>query len=323
MKIYKIAKELNMKIYKIAQNYDIVLPGQDFFNPNPDFLIFLKQLVGGKLVIECGAGNGLLTKKMEEVGINVLPIDLFKRDSGFISIKEDATKFKYPKNGIALIARPSRGDWIHDTILQALNTVNFVLYIGIDSHLEDDVQSLDSLYPNIMNVEKIYDNAGKDEEKVFKISKKQEVTAGDKYYLVKYQSARNIYDISWFEDGGNKWINFNGGWSPKSNTNVILEEQIASDMRELDWKKTSLYKPNSDSGWLDRNGKFTGCDSRMHDLIADLILNQSVAELENQGWVRIYGKDSWVLPSGRLNIRLSPAQRNYLSSHGHHISDDD
>lgn len=313
---------------KSAYDPTTILPNQDFFNPKPDFLKFLKQLVGSKVVVECGAGNGLLTKKMKENNINVLPIDLFERDSDFIAIKQDATTFKYPKNSVALIARPNRGDWIHSTILQAIFNVSFVVYIGLPEHIDEDVFELSSLYHNVLQVAEIYKNAGEDGEIVFKISKKDtkpinNENTGTKYSLVKYQAARDLFFTSWFEDDGNKWISFSGGWIPKSPKDTVLEEQFANNVHELDWKKTTIYKPDSDAGWLGRDGTFVGCDSRQHDLVADLILNKSVQELEETGWVRIYNKNEWTLSPGQPQIRLTPEQKNYLSFHGYKVEDAD
>ena len=328
-----------MKIIKISKNIreypkypkDIVLPGQDFFKPNPDFLKFLKQLVGSKTIVECGAGNGLLTKKMKEIHINVLPIDLFNRDSNFISLKQDATTFKYTKNSIVLIARPNRGEWIHNTMLQAIKTSSLIIYIGLPTHLSEDVFEFANLYPNIVQFTEIYKNAGEDGEVCFKISNKEnksismghESNTGTKYYLVKYQAARDLFFTSWFEDGGDKWLSYTGSYMPKSLEDTVLEEQSTNDIHDLDWKKTTIYKPNSNAGWLGRDGTFIGCDSQEHDLVADLILNKSVAELEKTGWVRIYDKDNWSLSPDQPHLRLSPEQRNYLSFHGHHITDND
>jgi len=325
----KQCHKLNWYKKSAYNNYDAILPNQDFFNPKPDFLKFLKQLVGSKVVVECGAGNGLLTKKMKEININVLPIDLFDRDSDFLAVKQDATTFKYPKNGIALIARPNRGNWIHDTILQAIYSDSFVVYIGLPEHLDEDVHELATSHPNVLQVAEIYKNAGEDGEVAFKISKKgdkstnDEANTGTKHFLVKYQAARDLFFTSWFEDGGNKWIGFSGGWVPKSPKDTVLEEQFANDIHELDWKKTTIYKPDSRAGWLGRDGTFIGCDSQDHDLVADLILNKSVHELEKTGWVRIYDENSWVLSPDQPNLRLTPEQKNYLSFHGHKVSDTD
>lgn len=138
------------------------------------------------------------------------------------------------------------------------------------------------------------------------------------YYLVKYEAAKDLFLTSWYEDGGNKWITFSGGWNPKSDKNTVLETQEAKDIHELDWKKTSIYRPDMRCGWLSREGTFYGCGSQDHDLIADLILNKSVGELEKEGWVRIWIDEEWT-----CQTRLSQQQYDYLSNNGYKLKESD
>lgn len=145
----------------------IILPDQAFFIPNPDFLQFLKSETSGKTLVDCGCGNGHLTSKLRELGCNVIPIDLCYRENCYNHIIHNATTFQFPENSVAIIARPNRGNWIYDTMVRALESASYVVYIGLKSHLDEDIFSLNSLD---FCCEKIYDGAGKDKEVVYKIS---------------------------------------------------------------------------------------------------------------------------------------------------------
>jgi len=57
-----------------------------------------------------------------------------------------------------LIARPSRGLWIHDTYKNAINQNISIVYVGLEKHLEDDIIDSDIKWKFVMN------NAGKDHE---------------------------------------------------------------------------------------------------------------------------------------------------------------
>jgi len=127
-----------------------------------------------------------------------------------------------------------------------------------------------------------------------------------------------LFGISWFIDGGDKWHNYAGGFCPKSNDDEVLQTAEADDIHDLDWTLTDMISGKWDSGWIDRSGRFYGCNSQMHDTVADLVFNKTVKELEDQGWVRVYSKDEWICMK-----RLSAEQRNTLSRKGHIVNDND
>jgi len=139
------------------------LPANLFFNPTNNFLDWAVQNLKGRPLIDCGAGIGRLSKLLKDKHLNILPIDLYARDNPETTVLlMDSTTFNFPKNSIAIIARPSRGDWIEDTINHALKTCSFVLYIGIQEHIEEDIESLKDLL-----VEKVFEEAGEDNEIVY------------------------------------------------------------------------------------------------------------------------------------------------------------
>jgi len=140
------------------------------------------------------------------------------------------------------------------------------------------------------------------------------------YFLVqmKHGNDSQIIMTSWYEDDGDKWQNYMGGWCPKSDNDIVLKTQEAEDIHELDWLKTSLINDKGTSGWLNRSGRFYGCNSQAHDLVADLVFNKSVKEMEYEGWVRIYDETAFACMKS-----MSPEQRNYMLDKGYKLVDSD
>ena len=64
----------------------------------------------------------------------------------------------------------------------------------------------------------------------------------------------------------------------------------AKDFEYLDWTNTDLLNNQSKFGWVDRNGKFYGCNFEHHGLQAKLVHRSSRRELEKLGWI-IIGKN--------------------------------
>ena len=49
-----------------------------------------------------------------------------------------------------------------------------------------------------------------------------------------------------------------------------------------------LLKNESPYGWIDRNGKYYGCEYEDHDDIAELVLHKTSRQLETEGWIKVY-----------------------------------
>lgn len=116
---------------------------------------------------------------------------------------------------------------------------------------------------------------------------------------------------------------YNMGMGKNTDRDVSeLEICEAKDWTYLNWEGTKILDNNLNTGWLDRQGNFYGCDYRYHRLQAELIHNADEETLEYRGYVKItktafHGmRLEAVLPSDKNYklIRPTAMQMNYLNS---------
>ena len=141
---------------------NIVLPNVVFFDPTDEFLSMLPSVIGDGCIIDCGAGGGHATSKILEAGINIVGIDTIERHDAEAPIMQlDSTLFPFQPGMFAMIARPCRGDWIQDTMDNAISRGAKVIYAGLEKHFEEDLYS-QSRFPLFLT-----DTAGRDGEWAF------------------------------------------------------------------------------------------------------------------------------------------------------------
>jgi len=81
--------------------------------------IFVRWLTAwDRPVIDCGCG-------LSQLGTHV--------------VAEDAVAFDFPPKCLAVIARPTRGDWIHATMERTRECGARMVYVGLPAHVEEDV----------------------------------------------------------------------------------------------------------------------------------------------------------------------------------------
>lgn len=138
-----------------------------------------------------------------------------------------------------------------------------------------------------------------------------------KYFLVKPGGQKKPAKSYWMTDNGESWVEV-GRCRPrdKHDKDEVLEIISEAHFTLLDWRKTPYYNPEASSGWLSREGRFYGCPTNCHDVLAWCVLGIKVPELERLGWVRIYSENWYV-----CQMRLSAEQGNWLSLHGHKVTD--
>lgn len=130
------------------------------------------------------------------------------------------------------------------------------------------------------------------------------------------------YFRHWRQSIGDKLYYRSGGYTYKDPSTKVLEVVEREDWDDLDQSKSSLAIPEDEAvtGWLARSGKFHGCQAKHHDHYARIVLGKTVAQMEKEGWCRVYGPPE-VYPSFVCLYRLglSAEQRNWLSRRGYNL----
>ena len=97
-----------------------------------------------------------------------------------------------------------------------------------------------------------------------------------------------VLDNGWWKisENGKYLENRSGGYhgyTPRED-DIIVE---VDDWDDLDY--SYLLKPDSPYGWIDRDGKFYGCDYRHHNALAIYVFRKDDEEdLIREGWVKVY-----------------------------------
>lgn len=108
-------------------------------------------------------------------------------------------------------------------------------------------------------------------------------------FLHEFLSYSNglVTDNGWWRISNDETKLFNrcGGYHSyvPSEDDIICEVDSWDD---LDW--SFLVKNESPYGWIDRNGKYYGCEYEDHDNIAELVLHKTSRQLETEGWIKVY-----------------------------------
>ena len=138
------------------------------------------------------------------------------------------------------------------------------------------------------------------------------------FYLI--ESERFTTMGRWFvRKKGDYFINRNGGRTPIDGHKII--HSFFCEEYDLDHSLTHLCDADSRAGWLSLEGIFHGCPEKEHIEYSELVLHKDATELENIGWVHIYGDPADTANSFAHTGELSQAQRKWLKEHGHYVSE--
>ena len=141
-------------------------------------------------------------------------------------------------------------------------------------------------------------------------------------FLHEYSRYSNglIVDNGWWKisENGKYLKNRCGGYHsyiPRED-DVICE---ANGWDDLDY--SYLLQPNSKYGWIDRDGKFYGCDYTHHSALAERVLKKSERELEKLGWIKVFadfnGGIAWYIDFDQgIRGRVTEAQVKTLIDRG-------
>ena len=141
-----------------------------FFDPRKKFVGWMHEFAVGHVVVDCGAGLGHTTLALQNHGVRAIAVDLFPSPDAVVEniTPMNAVLFPFSDAFIAMICRPCRGDWIHATIIAAVESGAKCVYVGKESHYAAD------LAPLPYEVVKVMEQAGAAGESVWTISKRVE-----------------------------------------------------------------------------------------------------------------------------------------------------
>ncbi len=89
-----------------------------------------------RIVVDCGAGEGLLDEKMPDG--SVISIDIIPKNNPRVLLI-DSRIFCFTDEHIPIFVRPCHSGFVEDTLLYAMNRVNSALYISNPKNLEEDL----------------------------------------------------------------------------------------------------------------------------------------------------------------------------------------
>jgi len=312
-----------MDLRRMAAMHMAPLPDMVFFEPSGVFVDWLVRLAGRREVVDCGCGTGELVRRVVEAGGKAIGLDVADREGQVVDVVPiDATAFPFTSRHVAVLARPSRGEWIREVIEKAHEAGADVVYVGLPKHHAEDVGDLEG-------VECVMTDAGRDGESVYLLRGGREM-GKTRFVLLKWMKGfcgpGTFMGPCWFEDGVSRWVNHSGGGFEKSpDKEEIVDECHAEDIFELDWTRTTYNRPDSEIGWLAPDGRWHGCGSQDHDFVAEMILKMPTREAEKTH-VRVDGPRCVEMggPGWRFQgRRLTAEQRNWLSLRGYKVEDFD
>lgn len=137
-----------------------------FFRPLPDFIPWLLQRFPDQPFIDFGCGLGHLTQELRAAGATCYPVDFFPSPDAVVPdiIPLAAEFFPLTPGVLPLLARPSGGYWIYDTMEHAIADCGRLLYLGVPRNYDRDLRDLP------WNVHCLREPVGEEEEGAWLIS---------------------------------------------------------------------------------------------------------------------------------------------------------
>jgi len=155
--------------------------GLKFFEPDVDFLKWIKDYAKGRLIVDCGAGEGHITRELFKLGAKVVAFEPngdymkfqeenIKQRLGMIQyIMADCTTSKITSmpNLLLLFARPCHSNFVEQTI-KHMHPSSEVMYITKPDNWED-YDDLGVYRDNAVEIK--HKGSSKEGEKVWSVKK--------------------------------------------------------------------------------------------------------------------------------------------------------
>jgi hypothetical protein len=248
-----------------------------FYKPHPWFLDRLVELAGGRLVIECGCGEGHLLKALLDLGVDAYGLELFPRGDLPISsplmgriLPVDALECQMllkAKDALIIVARPNHSGWFQ-RLLEVADPSCDILYIGLRKNVACDGASDLA----ILDVRPVAEDdeteeprgrnrlsAEDDPNHIVRVRPSLTIMAQNKrdswkheiFYLFCLVQNESTNECFWGEPrigpiyNSNDelvFVNESGGYAPRRKTDRIIRTIMAINEKFLDRKETSEYK---------------------------------------------------------------------------------
>lgn len=151
-----------------------------FFEPDEEFLKWIKDYANGRLILDCGAGLGHITRALHVLGAKIVAIDPFAdtdkfREENFelkvghihyIDDYSQSSKFTAMPNCLLLFCRPCHSDFVEATIYH-MHPTSEALYITVPRNFDG------------------YDDLGEYKELAVEIPHKGTSAEGEKVWSIK------------------------------------------------------------------------------------------------------------------------------------------
>jgi hypothetical protein len=148
-----------------------------FFEPTRDWLDWMKENFGDRMIVDCGTGIGHVVRALKKRGMKAIGIDLYPSEAivnehtGFYL--GDASCFPYSHDWVPIFCRPCHDGFVMESIEHAFERgCGDVLYISKRINYERDIDE-DLLHEWGLAISEVeLENIGEEEEVMWRVRKK-------------------------------------------------------------------------------------------------------------------------------------------------------
>jgi uncharacterized UPF0146 family protein len=117
------------------------LPAMRYFVPRPQFTQYMAANYKGKLLYDIGAGVGHVARALADSGLDVIALDMYRREEEQFSITlANGTSYEYEAGSIVMLCRPSHDGYVRAVIQTALSRgVQEIVYVGLPKNTALDL----------------------------------------------------------------------------------------------------------------------------------------------------------------------------------------
>jgi hypothetical protein len=107
-----------------------------FCKPDNKLVNIIKEEYGNRIVVDCGAGEGVLHNMMPKG--TIISLDIIDHGNPEVTIM-NCRDFLFNKNHLPIFIRPCHSGFVEETLLIAYSSVESALYIGLEKNRKEDL----------------------------------------------------------------------------------------------------------------------------------------------------------------------------------------